>query len=142
MQPMVAVEPERALDVAHSLALKAIAEKEQDARRRRVVELTREGIEAQLAPRAVPAATLAGYAGDYEGGRSVQVADGKLLYRPRPGVPADALVPLGDDTFGLNATRFVFERAGGAVTRLRVINPDGQSLTYGRAQKGSATPRS
>jgi len=132
--PDVPVDPARALDVAHALALKAIAENEKDARWRRMLDLTREGIEAQVSARAVPAATLGAYAGEYETGRTVTVENGRLMYSGRPGLPADTLVPMNDSTFALGAARFSFERAGPGKFRLRVTPPEGESLTYARVK--------
>src|SRR4029079_3151998 len=59
--PDVPVDQARALDVAHELALKTIAANEQDPRMRRVLDLTRETIEAQATPRTVAPATLSTY---------------------------------------------------------------------------------
>ena len=53
--PDVQVDQARALDVAHALALKTIAANETDPRRKRMLDLTREAIEAQASPRVVAA---------------------------------------------------------------------------------------
>ena len=132
--PDVPVEPARALDVAHVLALKAIVANEQDPRRRRQLELARESIEAQSSARKVAAATLQSYAGEYDGGRTVAVEEGRLTYSPRLGYPADALIPLSDSTFALGAARLSFERAVSGKFRLRVTPPEGESLTYARVK--------
>jgi hypothetical protein len=131
--PEVAVDQARALDVAHALALKTIAATESDVRWRRVLDLTREGIEAQASPRVVAAATLGSYAGEYEGGRMLTVDGGRLMYSARPGVPPEPLVPLSDTTFALGATRLSFERDAGRV-RLRVTPVEGEALTYRRVK--------
>jgi len=131
--PDVPVDQARALEVAHALALKTIAAKETDERWRRVLDLTREGIEAQASPRTVAAATLAGYAGTYEGGRTVTVDAGRLMFSPRPGAPPEPLVPLTDSTFALGALRVAFERDAGG-TRLRITPVEGEALTYGRVK--------
>jgi hypothetical protein len=141
VQPTVAVDQAKALDVAHSLALKTVAEQTPEPRRKRVLELAREAVEARLSPRAVPAATLASYAGEYAGSRTVWVEGGKLLYSPRRGAPADELVPLADDTFANGAVRLVFEREGARVTRLRIAQPAGATLTYARVPSGSGARR-
>ena len=131
--PDVPVDQARALEVAHALALKTIAAKETDERWRHVLDLTREGIEAQASPRTVAAAALAGYAGTYEGGRTVTVDAGRLMFSPRPGAPPEPLVPLTDSTFALGAIRVAFERDGGG-TRLRITPVEGEALTYGRVK--------
>jgi len=132
--PDVPVEPARALDVAHALALKTIAANEKDARWRRMLDLTREGIEAQASARTVAAATLSAYAGEYETGRTVTVDNGRLMYSGRPGLPPDPLITMNDSTFALGAARFSFERAGSGKFRLRVTPPEGESLTYARVK--------
>jgi len=141
VQPTIAVKQARALDVAHSLALKTVAEQTAEPRRKRVLELARESVEARLAARPVPAARLASYAGEYAGNRTVWVEGGKLLYSPRRGAPADELVPLADDTFANGAVRLVFEREGGRVARLRIAQPTGGTLTYARVQPGQGGGR-
>jgi hypothetical protein len=132
--PDVPVDQARALDVAHALALKTIAANEKDPRRQRILDLTREGIEAQAALRSVPAKTLASYAGEYDGGRTVAIDGGRLMYSPRPGFPPDVLIPLTDSTFALGAGRFGFEPDGNGRMRLRLTPPEGEALTYARTK--------
>ena len=132
--PDVPVDPARALDVAHALALKTIAAATTDARWRRMLDLTREGIEAQASPRTVPAATLGAYAGEYETGRTLTLDTGRLLYSPRPGFLAEPLIPLSDSTFAFGAARLSFERDAGGGIRLRVTPPEGEPLTYARVK--------
>lgn len=132
--PDVPVDQARALDVAHALALKEIAAKETDARWRRILDLTREGIEAQASPRAVAAATLAAYAGEYVGGRVVTVDGGRLMYSARVGLPPEPLIALTDTTFALGAARLTFEPDGPRRFRLRTTPPDGEPLTYARVK--------
>ena len=132
--PDVPVDPARALDVAHALALKTIAANTTDARWRRMLDLTREGIEAQASPRTVPAATLGTYAGEYETGRTLTVDNGRLLYSPRPGFLAEPLIALSDSTFAFGAARLSFERDAAGGIRLRVTPPEGEPLTYARVK--------
>ena len=134
VSPDVPVEPARALDVAHALALKTIAEKETDTRWKRILDLTREGIEAQASPRAVAASTLAAYAGQYVGGRTVVVDNGRLMYSAREGQPLEPLIALSDSTFALGAARLSFERDGSGKYRLRAAPPEGEALTYARVK--------
>ena len=131
--PDVPVDQARALDVAHALALKTIAASEPDPRRRRVLDLTREGVEAQASPHVVAAATLASYAGEYEGGRLVAVDAGRVMYTARPGAPPEPLVPLTDSTFAFGAVRLSFERDADRV-RLRIAPVEGEALTYRRVK--------
>ena len=132
--PDVPVDPARALEVAHALALKTTAASQTDAKWRRMLDLTREGIEAQASPHAVPAATLGAYAGEYETGRTVSVDDGRLMYSPRPGFLPEALIALSDSTFAFGAARLSFERDAAGGVRLRVTPPEGEPLTYARVK--------
>ena len=132
--PDVPVDPARALDVAHALALKSIAEKETDARWRRILDLTREGIEAQASPRTVATSTLASYAGQYAGGRTVTVESGRLMYSAREGMLPEPLVTLTDATFALGAVRLAFERDASGKIQLRITPPEGEPLTYQRVK--------
>jgi hypothetical protein len=131
--PDVKVDQAKALDVAHALALKTIAANETDPRRVTVLNLTRETIEAQTTPRAVPAALLAAYAGEYEGGRRVGVDAGHLTFSPRQGAPPDQMVALSDNTFAFGATRLSFERDGARYS-LRIAPVGAEPLLYRRVK--------
>jgi hypothetical protein len=127
--PDVPVDQTKALDVAHGLALRTIAAGETDPRRRRVLDLTRESVEAQANPRTVPIATLRTYVGEYDGGRTIALDGSQLTYSARPGFPPDPIVALNDTTFAVGALRLTFER--GVV---RLTPPEGESLTYARVK--------
>lgn len=135
VQPDVAVPPRAALAVAHELALKQLAEREQAPARKRELTLTAEFVAAQAARRAVPAATLQRYVGTYGGNeRTVTVEEGRLVWRRLPGQLGQELVPISDTVFAPSAfpaMRMVFERDG-AGFRLRQVLPSGQSSTYAR----------
>jgi retinol-binding protein 3 len=132
--PDVPVDQAKALDVAHALALKTIAASESDPRRRRVLDLTREAIEAQVTPRVVPAATLRSYVGEYDGGRTVALDGNQLTYSGRLGAPPDPIVALTDSTFAFGALRLTFERNASGKMILRLTPPEGESLTYSRVK--------
>jgi hypothetical protein len=134
VKPNVVVDQSQALEAAHALALTAIASASTDERWKRELTLTREVVEAQRAGRRVPQELLSGAPGTYEGGRTVTAQSGRLRYSRREEAPDDELVPLADGTFGVGAARIAFEREGGRVVRLRVTQPNGTSLTYGRLQ--------
>ena len=131
VQPDVVVDQARALDVAQGLALAAIAEREPAAPRKQQLALLREAALAQAEPRAVSPELLASYAGAYDGGRTVTLDGGRLLWSPRPGAPAEPLVPLSDSTFAQGVLRIAFEREGGRVARARVTSP-GDVVTFAR----------
>ncbi|MEP7343793.1 MAG: S41 family peptidase [Gemmatimonadaceae bacterium] len=138
VQPDVEVDQARALDVAHALALKTIAEGEKDMRRRKVIELTRETVEAQSKPVQLSQATLSSYVGEYAEDQSVSLTDGWLLYSGRAGAPPETLIPLSQATFAVRATRFNFEPGPDGTMRLRVTPPQGESLTYNRLKPNVA----
>ena len=132
--PDIRVDQAQALDVAHAHALKTIAATEPDPRRKRVLDLTREAVEAQATPRAIPAATLSAYVGEYEGGRRVALDGRSLTYSPRPGAPPDALIALSDSTFAFNSLlRLSFVRANGRM-RLIATPPEGEPLSYAKVR--------
>jgi hypothetical protein len=138
VQPDVKVDPATAMDVAQSLALKVLAPKA-DGVLRRELDLTLETVEARLHPRSVPAATLATYAGAYEGGRRVLVVAGALQYSAQPGAPAETPVALSDSVFALaSLARLVFEHDDRGQIRIRALTPDGGALTFARAPAGIA----
>jgi hypothetical protein len=94
--PDVAVDPDAALDVAQSLALKALtARPDADPADRADWEWARPAVEARLKPVAIPAARLGGLAGVY-GGRRITVRDGELYFERRDGKTA-RLLPLTED---------------------------------------------
>lgn len=134
VKPDVPVDQAKALEVAHALALKTIAAAESDPRRRRIVDLTRETVEAESTPRTVPPATLAAYAGEYAGGRTIAVESGRLTYSPRRGFPPETVVALSDSTFAFGTNRLAFERADGGRYRLRITPAEGEPLTYERVK--------
>jgi hypothetical protein len=137
VQPDVKVAPERALDAAHALALRAVAAKSSDAAHRRTLDLTAETMDARARGIRPDAARLARLACTYEGDRSVEVSEGRLWYRRRSGVPQE-LVALGGDRFALGATRLAFDTTG-AATRLTIEQPDGTTLAYSCLAAQSAT---
>ncbi|AHG88095.1 peptidase S41 [Gemmatirosa kalamazoonensis] len=131
VQPDVAVDATRALDVAHAMALAAIAEREPAPPRKQLLALLREAVLAQSEPRAVSPELLASYAGTYASGRIVTLDAGRLLWSPRPGALPEPLVPLSDSTFAQGALRIAFERDAGRVARLRLTSP-GDVVTFAR----------
>jgi hypothetical protein len=137
VQPDLRVPAEQALEAAHAAALRTVAARA-DAEQRALLERVAESIEARRGEPPAPAA-LARWAGVYDGGRRVELTDGRLRYRPRAGVLADDLVPLGGDRFALGATRFHFEMAG-ATARLTIERPDGTRLAYPRTATLAAAP--
>ena len=132
VQPDVQADAATALDAAHGRALEAIAATA-DAGRQRQLRLIAETVEARLHPRAVPASTLARYAGVYEGNRRVTVSGTRLLYETSIGVVPEPLLALSDSTFALaSQARLVFEPQAGGAMRIRVLLPDGNELMLAR----------
>ena len=138
VQPDVRVAPERALDAAHAAALRTIAQRATDERRA-LLARTAETVEARLKDVRPDAASLARWTGVYDGGRRVELVDGRLLYRPRAAVMGEALVPLGDDRFAAGTTRFAFAMDG-ATPRLTIERANGSRLAYPRTASLAAAP--
>ena len=135
VQPDIAVAPELALQAAHAAALRKVAATAPDSAARRSALRIAEGAEAQVKPVAVDPARLARLAGKYEGGREVRLTRGALFYYPRPGVLAEPMIALGDDTFAvLGDLRLSFTGEGGSM-RLTTESADGTRLSYARASR-------
>ncbi|HEX8244233.1 MAG TPA: S41 family peptidase [Longimicrobium sp.] len=122
---------EQALASAHAEALKTLAEREADPRRKQELAWTREVVEAQSHPVEVAPASLAAYAGTY-GTRAVTVDGGRLLYQRRADRPAEPLTALSATEFAPTPTeRVSFVRdASGAVTALVARSANGSTTTY------------
>ena len=132
VQPHVRVPVRTALEAAHSLALRSLAERADDPMRKRALEMTREYVEAQARPRAVPAATLKRYEGVYGGERTFTVENGQLWFRRSPERMSQELVALSDSTFALGPlVRLAFEQDG-AAWRLRITPPGAEPLVLAR----------
>jgi len=141
VQPDVKVDPAAALDVANKLALDkllATTDETVGATQRRQLELAREMVAARIASIVVPAATLATYTGEYDGGRRVSVVGNTLMYAPTPNALPEAAIPLSDSSFILssNLARITFEKDQQGQTRIRAALPDGGSTTFARVSPG------
>jgi hypothetical protein len=131
------VAPERALDTAHALALRAIAAKTTDAARQRELALTAEALEARGHPHRVPQKLLLQYAGTY-GERTLTLRGDTLMFR-RLQYPQHVLIPLNDSTFALETVeRITIERGRGNAPLLRLVRENGDTL---RAQRTGPPPR-
>lgn len=132
--PDVDVPAPEALAVAHSRALGAIAEKTTDPAHKTELEFARGVMEDRRKPVTLSAAELQAFAGDF-GPRKITVEDGALWYQRGNG-RRQRLQPVGQDRFlvgDLDDFRLRFERdAGGNVTRLIGLYPDGREEGHGR----------
>ena len=128
VQPDIPTSPEDALTTAHVHALKRLAEAEADPVRKRALTLNAEALAAR--PVAVPQATLARYAGEYEGGRLVTLKDGQLYFQPGPNFPPDQMVPLSENVFSILLTM----RASFVDGAIRMSYADGTSRTFPRVK--------
>jgi hypothetical protein len=127
VQPDVAVDPDSALDVAHILALKAIAARTSDPVRKRTLGLTAEVMTARAHPRHVPAALLARYVGRY-GERTLTVKDGGLVFRRIP-YPPRPLIAIDDSTFSLETLeRVTVQNARAGKPRLVLVRSEGDTV--------------
>jgi peptidase S41-like protein len=130
VQPDVRVPPERALGVAHTMALRAQLAKTNDDARRRALEMRIEWLTARDSTIAIASDRIAAITGPYECDRSVRRVNGRLEYRRGNGM-AEELVPLGGDRFGLAGEARVSFSAGTPAAML-VERADGTSSSYPR----------
>jgi hypothetical protein len=134
VQPDVKVDVNTALDVGQSMALKAIAAK--DETQRPLIDLLLESVDARVHPHTVPAARLAAYAGEYEGNRRLSVHDGHLMYEAPIGAMVEQLVALSDSVFVASSqARLAFEVGAGGRTTLRVRGTDGATSTFAKTSE-------
>jgi hypothetical protein len=131
IQPDVAVAPDSALDVAHALAIRAVAARTSDPARKRTLSLTAEAVAARARPHRVPPALLARYAGTY-GERTLTVRGDTLVFRRVP-FPPHPLVALDDTTFALDVVqRVTVERGRAGVPRLVLMRGEGDTVRVDR----------
>jgi len=127
VHPDVPVAADSALEVAHMLALRAIAARAPGPERKHELELTAEAMEARLHPRRIPRTLLQRYAGTY-GERSLTLRGDTLMFR-RARYPFRPLVPLNDSTFALaSVERVTIERARAGAPRLRLVRENGDTV--------------
>jgi len=127
VEPDVKVSATEALDVAHSRALAAVAEKATDPEQKASLKFVSGVLEDRRKPASLSVAELQAFAGTY-GPRTIRVEDGALWYQRGKG-RKQRLLPVGQDRFlvgDLNDFRIRFERdAGGSVVRLVGLYLDG-----------------
>ncbi len=95
--PDVVVNPERALDRAHLMALEELSADETNEARAFRLRWAIDGIRARLNPVSVTPAQLRAYAGKY-GPRTLSFEGGALYYQ-RAGNPAMRAIPMGERIF-------------------------------------------
>jgi hypothetical protein len=136
VQPNVKTDAASALDVAHKLALESLITSAQPPVRGQL-ELVRDLVTARVAARVVPAARLASYVGEYEGGRHVTVMNGALMYATSAGAMPEQAVAIDDSTFMLSTlSRITFEHDAQGQMRIRATLPDGSTTTFARRPGG------
>jgi retinol-binding protein 3 len=130
LSPDVRVSADSALLVAHALALDTIASRASDPDRRARLTRITETIRGSARP-PMPATALQRFVGSYEGGQSIAIEQGRLVYQPIVKQPRVILVPLGATMFASGAARYTFEGSGSAI-RLRIVGDDGRESVYPR----------
>ncbi|MFL6203125.1 MAG: S41 family peptidase [Thermoanaerobaculia bacterium] len=128
VEPDVKVPAPEALEVAHTRALAAVAEKATDPEYKASLEFVRGVMEDRRKPATLSAGEMQAFAGTY-GPRSITLEEGALWYQRGKGRRM-RLQPVGQDRFlvgDLDDFRIRFERdAGGKVVRLVGLYPDGR----------------
>lgn len=134
IEPNIPAPEADALTVAHLHALAKVAATTSDSTWRQTLLQARASVAARSKPVAIPAATLATYAGTYDV-RIVEARGGRLYYRRDTTRAPDELTPLPDGAFALGeATRVEFVREGGRVTAMRMITPGTPPSTLPRTR--------
>ena len=125
--PDISVEPDRALGVAHALAIETLLENETDETRRFRFSWVSRDLEAGQSPIMLDKTAMQRYVGTY-GARKISL-DGDALYYQRENRPRFKLVPLGDEWFklqDLDYFRIRFEAdEDGAIKTLVGVYDDG-----------------
>lgn len=135
--PDVVAPADRALSVAHSLAVKNLAGRIADEHRRQQLTWLAPLLELEAyGPKVISASVLESYAGKYDGGKIVISLDqGQLYFLGASGVRR-RLLALSDDSFLIEDTsvpseaqaRARFMTNAGVVTELRLLVSDGRSF--------------
>ena len=138
VEPDIAVPAARALSVAHSEAVKNLAAKTTEGRRKKQLSWLARLLEFQAnGAKQIPASVLESYAGKYDGGKIViGLEQGQLYFLGASGVRRK-LYALADDTFLIEDTtvppenqaqvRFI-KNAAGSVTELQLLVSDGRAF--------------
>jgi len=125
--PDVPVDPNRALEAAHLMAIEKLLEGEQREGRRFRLEWAHRDLRAQHSPIVLDEQEQQSYVGAYDA-RTITLEEGTLYYQ-RENRPRFVLVPLGDWWFkleGLDYFRIRFDTdESGAVTTLVGVYDDG-----------------
>jgi retinol-binding protein 3 len=133
VQPDTVVNPARALDVAHALALRAVAARTADPAERNVLALQAEYVSARTEGRAGQPSRLRAFTGRYGTQRIIRLEGTKLIYLRGPGLPPLELVAIRDSVFAATPeNRLKFERFANGELQLQVIGSDGTVNTYPR----------
>jgi len=128
VQPDVRVDPAIALDTAQILALRALEAKAPADDRARLAFLG-DVRAAKMHTHTVDSSKLDVYVGEYDGGRHVRAAGGRLLYEVAAGMPADTLVSLSDSVFAASSqARLTFVRSAQGSVELHIRSPEGLDL--------------
>lgn len=130
--PTAKIEPAKALDLAHSMALKRLAASAPAAERPALL-LGASLIDARLNPVAQPL-PLGAYSGSY-GERTISIEGDQLSYQRLNG-PKYSLIGVGPNEFTVEEdpqTRLLFRVAGSTVTGFDLLRGDGSRVTASRA---------
>jgi hypothetical protein len=124
VQPDIAVPADRALEAAHTEALKNLIVRTTDEDRKRELALVVQGLQPKLGTVEAPPATLQDYIGRY-GNKEITLQDGGLYYQ-RIGGRGAALRAVSKDKFALNTDAEIsFVRdANGKVTEMLIVWKD------------------
>lgn len=126
VQPTVEAPPAKALDVAHALALRTVAQRSDDPIRAGQLRALATIADARVENRVASAAALANAPGRYTDGRLVEAVGGTLWYTGLNGIRTE-LLALADDWFALGDQKARFDGQ-----RMSVQRPDGSTYAFDR----------
>jgi len=135
VEPDIPVEPGKAMPAAMANALKLLAEQRTDRKEKFALLFLAAEYESILAPETPAAGLLNLCAGEYEGGRKIELRSGVLYFIQ--GAAARRLTYMKEHTFlveGRRDYRLRFHLEDGKASSLEVLWNDGSSDTYGRTR--------
>ena len=138
VSPDVDVAKEKALDVAHQMALEKLADKSKSEEDKRYFQWIAGYLKAKNDPPALSEEQMQACAGNY-GARTLLLEDGRLVYQ-RTGRPKMPLIPLSSTSFALAddpELKFTLEMENGVAAALVVESVDGWRE---KTERGNAQP--
>jgi len=117
VEPHVAIEKDKAFDMAYMMALDSLLKTEENEDIKNNLAWASDGLKAKLKPVTIDEKTLKKYVGTY-GPRTIMMEEGELYYQ-REERPKMKMIPINENTFGFDEINYF---------RLKVIMKDGKAV--------------